>query len=78
MGTRDTARGLYELVQERLVEARALTDDLDVSDDVRAAVERRLAAVQQESQHLVTNASRNLDALLTELRAGRAPVSDVD
>ena len=70
--------GLYGLVQGRLVRARTLLSDLDVSEDVRAAVERRLADVEAGARFALTAASRRLERLLDDLENHRLPVGHDD
>jgi hypothetical protein len=71
-------KGLYGLVQERLAEARALVADLEASDEVKEAVERRLKQVEGQAEHELTDASRRLEALLDALESGRPPVAHDD
>lgn len=68
--------GLYTRVQNRLETARGLLDGLDVSDEVHAAVVRRLDEVRAQSTHDLTMASRRLDGLIDTLESGRAPATD--
>ena len=69
---------LYGLVQDRLVRARTLLQEMDVSDDVRAAVERRLQEVEAGAGFALTDASRRLERLLDDLESDRLPVGHDD
>jgi len=70
--------GLYGLVQDRLARARIMLSDLDVSDDVRAAVERRLQEVEAGARFALTDASRRLERLVDDLESDRLPVGHDD
>lgn len=62
---------LYDDVRRRLALARAHIDDLEASDEVRAALHERLTRYQSAARSDLTRASRSVDRLLEELGIAR-------
>ncbi|MBN3930877.1 hypothetical protein IQ279_14775 [Streptomyces verrucosisporus] len=61
---------LYDLVAARLKDAHTMVRALQVPDDVRAALVRRLLAVTAAAKHDLGGAARRLDRLMEDIRAG--------
>ena len=61
---------LYDLVAVRLKEAHAMVRALQVPDDVRAALSRRLLAVTAAAKHDLAGAARRLERLVEDIEAG--------
>ena len=59
----------------RLRDAHRRVATLDVPDDQKARVARRLIALTDASKRDLVRASARLDALLADLDAGRLPVA---
>jgi hypothetical protein len=64
---------LYAVVAERLKEAHARVHALNVSDETRAALVRRLLAVTESAKRDLPAAARRLSRIVTDLDAGRLP-----
>ena len=62
----------------RLRDAHRRVATLDVPDDQKARVARRLIALTDASKRDLVRASARLDALLADLDAGRLPVAGED
>jgi hypothetical protein len=62
----------------RLRDAHRRVAALDVPDDQKARVARRLIALTDASKRDVARASARLDRLLADLDAGRLPVAGAD
>jgi hypothetical protein len=62
----------------RLRDAHRRVAALDVPDDQKARVARRLIALTDASKRDLVRASARLDALLADLDAGRLPVAGED
>ena len=62
----------------RLRDAHRRVATLDVPDDQKARVARRLIALTDASKRDLVRASARLDALLADLDAGRLPVAGAD
>ena len=62
----------------RLRDAHRRVSGLDVPDDQKARVARRLIALTDASKRDLVRASARLDALLADLDAGRLPVAGED
>ncbi len=62
----------------RLRDAHRRVAALDVPDDQKARVARRLIALTDASKRDVGRASARLDRLLADLDAGRLPVAGAD
>ena len=62
----------------RLRDAHRRVASLDVPDDQKARVARRLIALTDASKRDLVRASARLDALLADLDAGRLPVAGED
>lgn len=71
---RDGQLELYDLVAARLKEAHALVRELQVPEEVREALTRRLLAITAAAKQDLPNAARRLDRLTREIREGRLPV----
>ncbi len=64
---------LFADLSNRLRDAHRMLADLDVGEDTKAAVVRRLIAVTDASKHDLRRASERLDLLLADLDSGRFP-----
>ncbi|MGY1456912.1 SCO5555 family protein [Streptomyces sp. SS8] len=64
---------LYDLVAARLKDAHTMVRALQVPDDVRAALVRRLLAVTAAAKHDLGGAVRRLDRLMEDIGAGDGP-----
>ena len=62
----------------RLRDAHRRVATLDVPEDQKARVARRLIALTDASKRDIVRASARLDALLADLDAGRLPVAGED
>jgi len=62
----------------RLRDAHRRVATLDVPEDEKARVARRLIALTDASKHDLARASARLDRLLADLDAGRVPAGDRD
>jgi BMFP domain-containing protein YqiC len=67
---------LFDQVQQRIVEARAKLDALDVSEDVMRAAQRQLNRLDRASRSDLTIASREVEAFHATLDAGDVPIYD--
>ena len=65
-------------VAVRLRDAHRRVAGLDVPEDQKARVARRLIALTDASKRDLARASTRLDALLADLDAGRLPVAGED
>lgn len=61
---------LYAVLAARLKQAHARVRSLDVPDDVRVALVRRLLVVTAAAKHDPADAARRLDRLMKELDSG--------
>lgn len=61
---------LYDDVQRRLAVATRLVEDLDASDEMKAALRERLQHHRWAAKSDLTRTSRRVDDLVEELRAG--------
>ncbi|MCD0484912.1 hypothetical protein LO771_21625 [Streptacidiphilus sp. ASG 303] len=68
---RETA--LYALVAERLRVAHARVRALNVSDETRVVLVRRLLAVTESAKRDLPAAARRLGRIVADLEAGRTP-----
>ena len=66
---------LYVELAERLRKAHRRVASMDVPDDQKARVARRLIALTDTAKRDAGRASARLDALLADLDAGRLPVA---
>ena len=64
---------LFADLSRRLRDAHRQVASLDVDDDIKASVVRRLIAVTDASKHDLRRASERLDLLLDDLAQGRLP-----
>lgn len=62
---------LFDDLSRRLRDAHRAVASLDVQDDVKGAVARRLIAITDASKHDLRRASERLDALLDDIASGR-------
>jgi hypothetical protein len=69
---------LYGLLAARLKEAHARVRTLDVPEEVRVALTRRLLVITAASKHDLAAAARRLDRLIADLDAGRLPPQSGD
>lgn len=69
---------LYGLLAARLKEAHARVRTLDVPEEVRADLTRRLLVITAASKHDLAAAARRLDRLTADLDAGRLPPQSGD
>ncbi|MEU1125560.1 hypothetical protein ABZ371_18860 [Streptomyces sp. NPDC005899] len=70
---RDSQLELYGLVADRLKEAHARVRALQVPEDVRMALSRKLMVVTASAKHDLPGAARRLDRLMKDLDEGRFP-----
>jgi hypothetical protein len=70
---RDGQLELYDLVAARLKEAHRTVRDLQVPDDVRRALSRRLLAITAAAKQDLPGAARRLERLMEDVEAGRLP-----
>ncbi|MDJ0341680.1 hypothetical protein QMK19_04755 [Streptomyces sp. H10-C2] len=67
---RDGQLELYGVLAARLKEAHARVANLQVPDDVRLQLNRKLLVVTAAAKHDLAGAARRLDALMRELDEG--------
>lgn len=72
----DTSISLFDAVQERIAQARAKVDALDVSDDVRRMAHRHLDRLDRASRSDLSIASRQVEDYHASLEAGEVPIYD--
>lgn len=70
---RDSQLELYGLVARRLKQAHARVAGLNVSEDVRIQLSRRLLVITAAAKHDLEGAVRRLDDLMRGLDEGRFP-----
>ncbi|MCZ4102747.1 hypothetical protein G3I60_40715 [Streptomyces sp. SID13666] len=68
---RDGQLELYGVLAARLKEAHARVANLQVPDDVRLELNRKLLVVTAAAKHDLAGAARRLDVFLRELDQGR-------
>ncbi|MEU5719605.1 hypothetical protein AB0G71_28340 [Streptomyces sp. NPDC020403] len=73
---RDSQLELYGIVADRLKEAHAKVRALQVPEDVRMALSRKLLVVTAAAKHDLPGAARRLDRLMKDLDEGRFPEGD--
>ncbi|WP_069170494.1 hypothetical protein [Streptomyces griseus] len=73
---RDSQLELYGIVADRLKEAHAKVRALQVPEDVRMALSRKLMVVTAAAKHDLPGAARRLDRLMKDLDEGRFPEGD--
>lgn len=59
--------GLYRVLADRLKQAHLRVANMDVTDDVRVQLNRRLLVVTAAAKHDLEGAARRLDVLMEEL-----------
>lgn len=64
---------LYAVVAERLKQAHARVRALNVSDETRRVLVRRLLAVTESAKRDLPAAARRLGRIVADLEAGRLP-----
>lgn len=69
---------LYDLVAARLKEAHTTVRRLQVPQDVRAALVRRLLVVTAASKHDPARAARRLERLMEDIRGSEVPAEQED
>lgn len=69
---------LYDLVAARLKEAHTTVRRLQVPQDVRAALVRRLLVVTAASKHDPVRAARRLERLMEDIRGSEVPAEQED
>jgi hypothetical protein len=70
---RDGQLELYDLVAAGLKDAHRSVRDLEVPDDVRRALTRRLLVIAAAAKQDLPAAARRLDRLMEDVEAGRLP-----
>jgi hypothetical protein len=70
---RDDRLELYGLLAARLKQAHTRVAGLQVTDEVRVQLSRRLLVITAAAKHDLPAAARRLDALMTDLEEGRLP-----
>ncbi|MGW9344408.1 SCO5555 family protein [Streptomyces albidoflavus] len=70
---RDSEIELYDVVADRLKEAHSRVRALQVPEDVRRALSRKLLAITAAAKHDLAAATRRLDRFTAELDEGRFP-----
>ena len=66
---------LYEVLAGRLRDAHRRVSDLDLDQDEKARIAKRLIALTDASKRDVVRASARLDLLLADLDARRIPMA---
>ncbi|AEW96748.1 MULTISPECIES: SCO5555 family protein [Streptomycetaceae] len=64
---------LYRIVADRLKQAHSRVRSLQVSEDVRVVLTRKLLVITAAAKHDVAGAARRLDRLMRDLEEGRFP-----
>lgn len=72
---RDGQLELYDRLAARLKEAHARVRALQVPDDVRVALTRKLLVITAASKHDLAGAERRLVRLMTDIDEGRLPAA---
>lgn len=70
---RDSQLELYEAVADRLKEAHSRVRSLQVPEDVRMALSRKLLIITAAAKHDLTSAARRLERFMKDLDEGRFP-----
>lgn len=70
---RDNQLKLYGSVADRLKQAHARVADLQVPEEVRVQLTRRLLVITAAARHDLAGAARRLEDLLKDLDEGRFP-----
>lgn len=70
---RDGQLGLYQVVADRLKQAHHRVHSLQVAEDVRVVLIRRLLVITAAARQDVAGAARRLDRLMRDLDEGRFP-----
>jgi hypothetical protein len=73
---RDGQLELYDLVAARLKDAHRAVRDLQVPDDVRRTLSRRLLAITAAAKQDLPGAARRLERLMEDIEAGRLPPAE--
>ncbi len=64
---------LYRIVADRLKQAHSRVRSLQVSEDVRVVLTRKLLVITAAAKHDMAAAARRLDRLMRDLDEGRFP-----
>ncbi|MDT0341182.1 SCO5555 family protein [Streptomyces litchfieldiae] len=72
---RDGQLELYDRVAARLRDAHRKVRSLQVPQDVRQALTRKLLIITAAAKHDLPGAARRLDRLMEDVDAGRLPAS---
>jgi hypothetical protein len=75
---RDGQLELYDRLAARLKEAHARVHRLQVPDDVRVALTRKLLVITAAAKHDLAAAERRLCRLMQEIDEGRLPETERD
>ncbi|MDG9703676.1 hypothetical protein [Streptomyces sp. DH37] len=75
---RDGQLPLHELVATRLKDAHAMVRALQVPEDVRAALARRILVVTAAAKHDLAGAARRLNRLMEEIDRDGFPAERED
>ncbi|GAA2457644.1 hypothetical protein [Streptomyces macrosporus] len=75
---RDGQLPLYDLVAARLKDAHTAVRRLQVPQDVRATLARRLLAITAASKHDLAGAARRLERLMEDIGRGGFPAEQED
>ncbi|QDY79207.1 hypothetical protein [Streptomyces qinzhouensis] len=73
---RDNQLDLYEVVAARLKEAHTVVRALQVPEDARMALSRKLLVITAAAKHDLPDAARRLDRLMRDIGEGRIPGVD--
>ena len=65
---------LFQTTQQRLEQARARVDALDVSDEVKAAARKQVNRLDRASRTDLSIASRAVESFHADLDAGEVPI----
>ncbi|MGP3948298.1 hypothetical protein [Streptomyces sp. 7N604] len=70
---RESQLELHRLVADRLKEAHTRVRSLQVPEDVRMALSRKLLIITSVAKHDLAGAARRLDRLMKDIDEGRFP-----
>ncbi|GAA2492739.1 hypothetical protein GCM10010406_31060 [Streptomyces thermolineatus] len=70
---RDDQLELFGVVAARLKQAHARVRALEIPEETRVVLSRRLLVITAASKHDLADAARRLDVLVADLDAGRIP-----
>lgn len=75
---RDGQLELYDRLAARLKEAHKVVRTLQVPEDVRVALTRKLLVITAASKHDLADAERRLERLMKDVDEGRFPTDRTD